>query len=74
MLKVRWLAPWFLALLIAFGAVAVMAPAAGAQPTQTPAVSPADALRQLAVVRQSIDRTLTLIKDGRSTTIGIVIE
>ena len=66
MLKVRWLAPWFLALLIALGAVAVMAPAAGAQPTQTPAVSPADALRQLAVVRQSIDRTLTLIKDGKA--------
>ena len=40
--------------------------ALGAATTAAPAVSRAEAVRQLDVVRTSIDRTLTLIKDGHA--------
>jgi high-affinity iron transporter len=40
--------------------------AASGATAQSPAVSRDDAIRQLDIVRQSIDKTLALIKDGRS--------
>lgn len=56
--------------LIAIGALALTLGAgtpAGAAGAQTGSVSKAEALRQLVIVRASIDQTLELTKDGRST-------
>src|SRR5581483_2301788 len=49
------------------GLLAVLALFLVATPAQAaaPAVSRAEAIRQLDIVRESIDRTLTLIKDGQ---------
>ncbi|HZQ28182.1 MAG TPA: FTR1 family protein [Acidimicrobiales bacterium] len=56
------------ALLGMTGLLAVLALFLVATPAQAaaPAVSRAEAIRQLDIVRESIDRTLTLIKDGQA--------
>jgi high-affinity iron transporter len=59
------------ALLLASGLVALLgllafAPTAGAAPQQSTDVSRSEAIRQLDDVRQSIDRTLELIKQGQA--------
>jgi high-affinity iron transporter len=50
--------------LLAFAALSLCAPAANAAPTS--AVSRHDAIKQLDVVRASIDRTLRLMKEGHA--------
>jgi len=60
-----------IALLLASGLLALLsllplAPTAGASPQQSTDVSRSEAIRQLDDVRQSIDRTLELIKQGQA--------
>ncbi|MGH9163920.1 MAG: FTR1 family iron permease [Acidimicrobiales bacterium] len=53
------------ALAVVFAALAFGSAPAGAQVGAAPAVSRDEAIRQLDIVRRSIDRTLALIKDGQ---------
>lgn len=53
--------------LVVVAGLLLLAPRVGAAPSAPgPSVSRAEAIKQLEVVRQSIDRTLALSKDGRS--------